>query len=160
MYKHRKEAIWCATNSQGIVWNSWCLESSEIPSILLGAVKSENVAKGTQKCRLFGIFLDKEEENLDGHDWYTVRDLIDEEMLICLSYSFRHKTTLNCADHQATLPWLLNNAAFEVVNFVFSKCFVSIEVFISFECFHFFPIFTLEILSVQARWSIKKRVLT
>ena len=46
-----------------------------------------------------------EVKNLDDHYYHKFRDLVDpdadEEMRVCSSNQFRHKTTLHCAQRQA-----------------------------------------------------------
>ena len=60
------------------------------------------------------FFLDKEVENLDEYACPKTRDLVlseaDEEICICLSYTFRHKTTIHCAERK---PKLLGNWAMQ-----------------------------------------------
>ena len=82
------------------------MDYSELSIILARAVKGENFAKGTEKCKILGNLLDKEVENLEDHGCPKVQDLVDEENWICSSYPFRHKTTLHCAERK---PKLLGN---------------------------------------------------
>ena len=93
------------------MWNSWCLDYSELSNILPIAVKGEYFAKETEKCEILGNLLVKEVENLEGHGSPKVQDLIDEEIWICSSYPFRHKTTLHCAERKAKLfgNWIMRH---------------------------------------------------
>ena len=65
MYKLTKQAFWCTINLAGIVWNSGCLDYSEIPNILLRDVKSGYFGKETEKCLILGNLMGKEVGNLD-----------------------------------------------------------------------------------------------
>ena len=84
-----------------MVGNSGRLDYSEVPYILAGDVNGENFANGTEKSESLASFLDKKVDELDDHDCPKVQDLVDEEIWICSSYPFRHKTTLRCAEFRA-----------------------------------------------------------
>ena len=90
------------------MWNSGCLDFSELPNILPKDVKAEYFAKGTEKCKILGNLMVEEVENLDDHGFPKTRDLADleadGEMWICSSYPFRHKNTLQCAERKAKYP--------------------------------------------------------
>ena len=79
----------------------WKLNYSEFSNILHRAVKGEYFAKGTEKSKILGNLKNKEVENLEDHGCPKVRDLVDEEVWICSSYPFRHKTTIHCAERKA-----------------------------------------------------------
>ena len=64
------------------------------------AVRGEHFAKGTEKYKIFGTLLDKEVEDLEDRGCPKVQDPVDEDVLICLSYPFRRKTTLRCAERK------------------------------------------------------------
>ena len=53
----------------------------------------------------------KRDDNRDDNGCPKVQDLADEEMWICSSYPFRHKTTLHCAESNAELfgNWILHH---------------------------------------------------
>ena len=72
----------CTRNLPGFVWNSGCLDNSELPNILPRYVKGEYFAKGTEKCKILGSLLGKEVENLDDHGCPKIGDLgeADEEI--------------------------------------------------------------------------------
>ena len=77
--------------------NSERLDYSELSKILPGAAKGKYFAKGTEKYKILGSFLDKEVENLEDHGCPKVQGLVVGEIWICSGYPFRHKTTLHCA---------------------------------------------------------------
>ena len=58
------------------------------------------------------LLLDKQVENLEDHGCPKVQDLVGEEIWICSSYPFRHKTTLHCAERKAKLfgNWIMRNS--------------------------------------------------
>ena len=85
------------------MWNTGGLNYNERPHSLPIDVKGEGFAKRTEKCRIRDSLMGKEVENLDDHCWPKIQDLVDEEMWICSSYPFRHKTTLDCAERMAKL---------------------------------------------------------
>ena len=80
------------------MWKNGRLDYSELSNTLPRAVKGELLAEEIEKCKILGILLDKEMENLGDHCCRKVEDLADEGFWICLSYPFRHKTTRHCAD--------------------------------------------------------------
>ena len=49
--------------------------------------------------------MDKEVEDLDDHVCPNIQELVesDNQMWICPSYLFRHKTTLHCAERKVKL---------------------------------------------------------
>ena len=71
----------------------------------------ECFAKGTEKCKIFGVLLDKEVKVLVDHGCHKVQAFIDEENWICLIYPFRHKTTFHCAERKAKLfgNWIMQH---------------------------------------------------
>ena len=102
-YKPTKQAFWCTKNLHGIVRNSECLYYSELSKTLPIAEKSEYFAKGTENWKTHGNLMDEEVEKLGGNGCPKFQDLIDEEIGICSSYPFRHKTTLHCAERKEKL---------------------------------------------------------
>ena len=85
------------------MWNNGRFDYSELSNILPRAVKGRYFAKGTEKGKILGTLLEKELENLEDHGCPKVQDLADEEIWICSTYPFRHKTTLHCAERKAKL---------------------------------------------------------
>ena len=57
------QAFRCTRSLHGIVWNSGRLDYREHPNILPRIVKSENFAKGTEKCNLLAGLMDIEVED-------------------------------------------------------------------------------------------------
>ena len=55
--------------------------------------------------------MDKEVESLEDHGCPQIYDLVDE-VWICSSYPFRHKTTLHCAERKAILfgNWIMQHS--------------------------------------------------
>ena len=53
-------------------------------------------SKGSKKGSVMN-----ELENVEDHGCPKVQDIIDEEIWICSSYLFRHKTTLHCEESKA-----------------------------------------------------------
>ena len=93
------------------MWNSGRLGYTELLNILPVAVKGEYFAKRTEKRNFLCNFLDKEVENLEDYGCPEVKDLVVEEIWICLSYAFKHKTKLHCAERKAKLlgNWILRH---------------------------------------------------
>ena len=106
-YKPTKQTFFCTRKFHRIVWNSRSLDYSELANILPKDVKAECFAKGTEKCKIIGILLNKEVESFDDHGCPKTRDLVDhkadEQMWICSSYPFRHKATVHCAECKSKL---------------------------------------------------------
>ena len=85
------------------MWNSGCLDYSELRNIPPRDVKGEYSAKRTENCKFLASLMDIELENLDHHGCPENENLVDGEMWICSSYPFRHNTTLHCAECRAKL---------------------------------------------------------
>ena len=80
----------CICSLHRSLWNSGHSDYSEIPNILPRHVKGENFARGTKKNKILDDFLNKEMENMDGHDCSKLRKLIDEEIWTCSSHPRAH----------------------------------------------------------------------
>ena len=108
-YRSTEQAFWCTRNLHGAVWNSGRLDCSELSNIFPRAVKDEYFSKRTKKSKTLGNLLDEEWEILEDHGCPKVQDLVEEEIWICSSYPFRHKTKLHCAERKAKLfgNWIL-----------------------------------------------------
>ena len=93
------------------MWHGGQLHYSGLSNILLEAVKGEYLAKRFEKYKILGNLLDKEVEKLEDHGYPKVQDLVAEEIWICSSYAFGHKTTLHCAEHKAKLfgNWIMRH---------------------------------------------------
>ena len=67
-------------------------------------MNAEVFAKGVEKCRLLTNLLGQNVENLDDYGCPKIQDLVKTDNLcICSSYPFRHKTRLHCAERKAKL---------------------------------------------------------
>ena len=64
-----------------------------------------------QKAARLGNLLDKGVEKLQDHGCPKDQDLVDEEIWICSSYPFRHKSTLHCAERKENLfgNWIIRH---------------------------------------------------
>ena len=120
-HKTRKRALWSARKLHRIVWNSKDFDYCELINDVSKDVKIECFAKRTENCKTRSTSVDKDVKDLEGRICLKIRTLVDskagEGKLICSSYPFTHKTTLDGAENKAKLV-LLSNAAFEVVYFV------------------------------------------
>ena len=57
------------------------MEYSELQNIRLEDVNRENFAQGTEKCKLFGNLMDKDDQKLGGSRLPQVWKLVDHEVL-------------------------------------------------------------------------------
>ena len=99
--KPTKQAFWCTRSLHGFLWSSGRLDYNELSNMLYRAVKGEYFAKRTEKCKILGNLMDKKVEFLGTHGSPKVQELVDEQIWICPSYPFRHKTTLHWAERKA-----------------------------------------------------------
>ena len=83
------------------MWNQERLNYSDLRDFFPKNVKGEYFAESTEKCKIIGIYLNKEVENLEDYGCPKVRELADpeadEENRICSSYPFRQKITFYSA---------------------------------------------------------------
>ena len=64
-------------------------------------MNAEVFAKRLEKCRLLTSLLGQNVENLDDYGCPKIQDLVKTDNLwICSSHSFRHKTRLHCAERK------------------------------------------------------------
>ena len=101
-HKLTKQAFWSKRNLNRIVWNSGNLDYSELQNVVPKDVKVECFAKTTKNASFRAISWMK--------TWKTwmimaVQEHVErqEEMWLCSSYLFRHKTTVHWAEYQAKL---------------------------------------------------------
>ena len=94
-YKPAKQAGCCTRNLQKIVWNSGCLDYSELPNIILSNADGEYFGKRAEKCKIPGRSIGMKVENLEDHSCPKVQGLADEEIWICSKHPVRQKTTLH-----------------------------------------------------------------
>ena len=106
--KTTKQAFWCTKNLHEVVWKRRHLDKWELAENHSGAVKGQYFPKKTKNCKVLGSVLHKDVENLKNHGSPIIQDVFVEEMWVCSSYPFRHKTTFQCKEHQADLfgNWL------------------------------------------------------
>ena len=65
-------------------------------------MNAEVFAEGLEKCRLLTNLRGRNVENLDDYDCPKIQDLVKtDSSRICSSYTFRHKTSLHCAERKA-----------------------------------------------------------
>ena len=102
-YEPTKQTFRCTKTLHGFVRNSERSDHSELANILRAALMGEHFGKGKETCESLGNFLDRRVETWEGHSSPKVQDLVAEEMWNCSSYSFKHKTTLRCAEHKANV---------------------------------------------------------
>ena len=74
--KPTKQVFWCTENLHRSVWNSACLDHSELANNLLKDLKVKNFAKRTEKCEINGNLLHKKMGNIDDHGCPKLSDLV------------------------------------------------------------------------------------
>ena len=109
--KSEKQAFCCRKNWHGIVSNSGCFDYSELVNIFPRTVKNNHFPGRKENCKFTGSLLDGEVTNLDRDGSPKFQDLLDEEMWICSSYTFIHKTLGHCAERQAKVfgNWIMHH---------------------------------------------------
>ena len=104
-HKTRKRSFWSARKLHRIVWNSKNFE--DLLNDLFRDLKIECFAKRTENCKTRSTSVDKDVKDLEGRICPKIQNLVDpkagEEKLICSSYPFTHKTTLDGAGNEAKL---------------------------------------------------------
>ena len=143
MYKPTKQAFWCTRNLHGNVWNSRCLDCSELHNLLLYSSwrrKNEKFARGT-KMQDSWHSTTKEIENLDDQGCLKSRDPVDPKsygkMWIWSKLSIKHTSLCRASGKNAW--YQLDNAALEVLIFVFWNEF---SVFSELSCWNWFSFFS------------------
>ena len=81
-YKPTKQAFWCRSNLLGAVWNSDCLDYSELALFLHGAAKGESFAINSEKCKVLGTLKKEQLESLDDHGCLKVQGF-EKQMKNC-----------------------------------------------------------------------------
>ena len=81
-YKPTKQAFWCRRDLRGAVWNSGCLDYSELATFLDGAAKGESFALSSEKCKVLGTLKKKQSEILDDHGCLKVQGF-EKQMKNC-----------------------------------------------------------------------------
>ena len=105
--KKPTKAFCCTRHLHGVVWNSVCLQYSELLKLLPRDVKRECFGKKLEKAKFFGTSMEGDVDILDDHDYPKIPDTVDpkanEQMWICSSYIFKHKIKFNCAEGKAKM---------------------------------------------------------
>ena len=85
------------------MWNSRGFDFSELQNYLPKVVKVEYFFRLTENYKILSKRENKDAENLVDHGCLKTQEPteLDEELWICSSYPFRHKTTLHCAGRKA-----------------------------------------------------------
>ena len=103
-FKPNKQPPWNTSHLHGIAWSSGKLDYEKLFAVFydIKMMNGEVFAKGLEKCRLLTRLLGQNVENLDDYGCPKIQDLVKTDNLwICSSYPFRHKTRLHCAEKKA-----------------------------------------------------------
>ena len=100
MYKPTKLAFWCTRKMHGNVRNIGKFDYNALQNVAPKDLKAEYFAKETKKCQFLSNLMDKAVKNLYDHGCPKNQELVEleQQMWICSSYPFRHKTTLRYAE--------------------------------------------------------------
>ena len=100
-FKPNKRTSWNTKHLHGIAWSSGKLDYEKLFAVFydIKVMNAEVFAKGLEKCRLVTNLHGQNVENLDDYGCPKIQDLVKtDSLLICSSYTFRHKTRLRCAE--------------------------------------------------------------
>ena len=103
-FKPNKQTTWNTKHLHGIAWSSGKLDYQKLFAVFydIKVMNAEVFAKGLEKCRLLTNLLGQNVEILDDYGCPKIQDLVETNNLwICSSYPFRHKTKLHCAERKA-----------------------------------------------------------
>ena len=103
-FKPNKQTPWNTSHLPGIAWSSGKLDYEKLFTVFydIKLMNAEVFAKGLQKCRLLTRLLGQIVEILDDYGCQKIQNLVKTDNLwICSSYLFRHKTRLHCAETKA-----------------------------------------------------------
>ena len=103
-FKPNKQTSWNTKHLHGIAWSSGKLDYEKLFAVFYDTkvMNAEVFAKGLETCRLLTNLLRQNVENLDDYGCPKIQDLVKTDNLwICSSYPFRHKTRLHCAERKA-----------------------------------------------------------
>ena len=103
-FKPKKRTSWNTKHLHGVAWSSGKLDYQKLFAVFydIRVMNAEVFAKGLEKCRLLRNLLGQNVEKLDDYDCRKTQDLVKTDNLwICSSYLFRHKTRLHCAERKA-----------------------------------------------------------
>ena len=99
-FKPNKQTSWNTEHLHEIAWKSGKLDYEKLFGVFydIKVMNADVFAKKFQKCRLLTNLFGRNVENLDDYGCPKIQDLVKtDSLLICPSYSFRHKTRLHCA---------------------------------------------------------------
>ena len=105
-FKPNKQTTWNTKHLHGIACSSGKLDYEKLFAIFndIKVMNAEVFAKGLEKCRLFTRLFGQNVENLDEYGCSKIQDLVKTDNLwICSTYPFRHKTRLHCAERKRTV---------------------------------------------------------
>ena len=103
-FKPNKQTLRNTKELDGIAWSSGKLDYDKLFAVFydIKVMNAEVFAKGLEKCRLLTNLLGQNVEILGDYGCPKIQDLVKTDNLwICSSYSFRHKTRLHCAEWKA-----------------------------------------------------------
>ena len=106
VFTPNKQTAWNTKQLPGIAWSSGKLDYDKLFAVFydIKVMNGEVSAKGLEKCRLLTNLLGQNVENLDDYGCSKIQDLVKTDNLwLCFSYIFRHKTRLHCAERKAKL---------------------------------------------------------
>ena len=75
-HKPTKQAFWCTRKMHRSLWNSGCLNCTELPKFLYRDVKGRSFAKGREKCITLRNFPGQEVENWDARGCPNLLDIL------------------------------------------------------------------------------------
>ena len=103
-FKPNKQTSWNTKHLHGIAWSSRKLDYEKLFAVFydIKVMNAEVCAKGLEKCRLLTNLLGRIVENLDDYGYPEIQDLVKtHSSWICSTYTFRHKTRVQCAERKA-----------------------------------------------------------
>ena len=105
-FKPNKQTTWNTRHLHRTAWRSGKLRYEKLFAVFydIKVMNAEVFAKGLEKCRLLTSFFVQNVEKLDDYGCPKIQDLVKTDSLwICSNYSFRHKTSLHCAEREAKM---------------------------------------------------------
>ena len=103
-FKSNKQTSWNTKHLHGIASSSEKLDYEKLFAVFydIKVMNTEVFAKGLEKCRLLTNLLGQNVEYLDHYGCPKIQYLVKTDNLwICSSYPFQHKTRLHCAERKA-----------------------------------------------------------
>ena len=103
-FKPNKQTTWNTRHLHGIAWSSGMQDYEKLFAVFydIKVMNAEMFPKGLEKCRLLTSLLGQNVKYLDDYGCPKIQDPVKGNNLwICCSYPFRHKTRLHCAERKA-----------------------------------------------------------